>query len=132
MKKPDPGLEQKFSNLERAIHSLKGAVATPPIEDRDFGGIIQAFESAYELTWKTLKAILEREGLSAPFPRVTFEEAFNRNMIEGNEIWKEIMEARNQSVHTYDRAMAEGLCEKIKSRYVDIFDRTLEKMRSFI
>lgn len=124
--------EQTHVNLQKALKSLEQALATPPVEDRDYGGIIQAFESVYELTWKCLKRILEANGVPAPFPRVTFEEAFARQMIEGNEIWKDIMEARNQSVHTYDQEMAVQLCQKIKNDYLTILQKTVEKMKPFV
>lgn len=124
--------KQSYLNLGTALASLESAVSTPPIEDRDFGGIIKAFESVYELTWKTLKIVLESNGVSAPFPRVVFEESFKRGMIEGNEIWKNIMESRNLSVHTYDKPMAVKLCQDITSSYVAVFRRSYEKMAAFL
>ena len=123
-------LQQKIANLEKALKSLEAAVATPPIEDRDYGGIVQAFISTYELTWKALKAILEANGIEATFPRVVFEEAFKAGLVEGNEIWKAIMEARNLSMHTYNRQLAVDLCAKIKSDYLPIFLATFKKISS--
>lgn len=124
--------EQSLRNLELAVASLVAAVAVPPLEDRDYGGIVKAFELAYDLTWKTLKLILEENGVAAPFPRIAFEEAYRRNMIEGNEVWKAIMEARNQSVHTYDRSVAVDLCARIQGNYVSVFDQSLNRIRAFV
>jgi nucleotidyltransferase substrate binding protein (TIGR01987 family) len=120
--------EQNKMNLERALNSLILSVATPPIAELDYAGIIKSFETAYELTWKTLKAILEENGIPAPFPRIAFEEGFRRNLIEGNEIWKDIMDAKNQSVHTYDKDMAIDLCKRIKDSYVPILQKTFAKI----
>lgn len=122
-------LDNKMSNLEKALASLELAVATPPIEDRDYGGIIQAFVSCYELLWKVLKHILETNGISAPFPRVVFEEAYKANLVEGNESWKAIMEARNLSMHTYDKTLAVDLCAIITSQYLPVMQKTVKKMR---
>ena len=130
MKKNKP--LQSYLNLEKALKSLEKAVATPPVEERDYGGIIQAFESVYELTWKTLKKVLEVNGIDAPFPRVVFEEAFKRDMLEGNKIWLKISEDRNLSVHTYDQDMAIQLCKRIKDDYVVIFKQTVQKMKPFM
>ena len=98
----------------------------------DFAGIIQSFAFTYELTWKTLKLILEQNGIAAPFPRVAFEEAFKRDMIEGNEIWKDIIEARNLSSHTHDQALVRKLYADINDRYVEIFVKTAERMKPFV
>lgn len=122
-------IDNKMANLEKALASLELAVATPPVEDRDYGGIIQAFVSSYELMWKALKQILEANGISAPFPRIVFEEAFKADLIEGNEVWKAVMEARNLSMHTYDKALAVELCATIKSQYLPVMKKSLEKMR---
>lgn len=124
--------KQSFLNLKKACASLENAVATPPVEERDYGGIIQAFEFTYELTWKTLKAILEKNGIDAPFPRIVFEEAYKRGMIEGNEIWKDIMQARNLTTHTYDQKLAQVLCADIQKKYVSIFSKTVTKIEKFL
>lgn len=124
--------KQSFLNFKKALDSLEQAVSLPPLEDRDYGGIIKAFETVYELTWKTLKIILESNGIAAPFPRVAFEEAFKRGMIEGNEIWKDIMEARNKSVHTYDKEMTAQLCRDITLNYVPVFKSSCEKIKPFV
>ncbi len=124
--------KKSYENLCKALDALVESVATPPVENRDYAGIIQSFEFTYELTWKTLKLILESNGVEAPFPRVTFEEAFQRNMIDGNEIWKDIIEARNLSNHTYDQALARKLYVDIRDRYVSVFEKTVEIMRAFV
>jgi len=118
-------IEHAQENLKKAVASLEKAIATPPVEDRDFAGIIQNFEFVYELTWKTLKKILEQEGIEAPFPRIVFEQAFKINLISDHMYWKQISEARNLSAHTYDQTLAEKLCVEIINTYAPIFKRTL-------
>ncbi|MBI2605549.1 MAG: nucleotidyltransferase substrate binding protein [Deltaproteobacteria bacterium] len=124
-------IDQYRANLSKALCSLEKALATPPSEDRDYAGIIQNFEFVYELTWKTLKLILEKEGIEAPFPRVVFEEAFKRNILEGNEIWKNIIESRNLSAHTYDQNLAKNLVERITKEYQPVFRKTFERIQAY-
>ena len=119
-------------NLKKALSSLEKSLATAPVEDRDFAGIIQNFEFVYELTWKTLQKILSHENIEAPFPRVVFEEALKRNLIEGNEVWKQIMESKNLSVHTYDEDLAKELCVTIQEEYLIIFQKTVKKIEAAI
>lgn len=121
--------EQTFQNYNKALASLEKALATPAVEDRDYAGIVQNFEFTYELLWKTLKAFLEENGITAPFPRVVFEQAYKAGLIEGNEIWKDIMEARNLTVHTYDHAFAVKLCSEIQQKYLGTFQKTRIKLK---
>ena len=123
-------LEQSKQNLERALKSLEQALSSPPVEDRDYAGIIQNFEFVYELMWKTLKLILEARKIEASFPRVVFEEAFKQGLLEGNEIWVDMIEGRNLSTHTYDLKLAKKLYQAIRSRYFEIFQKTFEKIRN--
>lgn len=125
-------LNQSFSNLELALDSLVNSLHPPPTEDRDFAGIIQNFEFTYELCWKTLKLILEQNGIAAQFPKACFQEAFKFDLIAGNEVWKEIQEARNLSVHTYDKKLAKKLYADIRDRYVKVFLESVEKMRKTV
>ena len=120
-----------FSNLEMAFKFLVESFAPPPTEDRDFAGIIQSFEFTYELTWKTLKLIIEENGISAPFPRVVFEESFKSGLVAGNEIWKDIMESRNLSTHTYDKKLAKSLCATIEKSYLNTFKQSIDLMRPY-
>jgi nucleotidyltransferase substrate binding protein (TIGR01987 family) len=124
--------KQSFQNLKLAFEALKESVATPPIENRDYAGIIQSFEFTYELTWKTLKLILEGAGISAPFPRVCFEEAFKAGLLYGNEEWKNIMEDRNLSTHTYNQTLARQLCKKITNEYVLVFELTISNIEKYM
>lgn len=124
--------KKSYENLCKALQALVESVATPPTEDRDYAGIIQSFEFTYELTWKTLNIILEANGIEAPFPRVTFEEAFKRNIIFGNEVWKDIIESRNLSSHTYNQALARKMYLDIRDRYVDVFSETVKMMKPFV
>ena len=124
--------KQSFENLNRAVNSLSIAVSTPPVEERDYAGIIQNFEFSYELFWKTLKWVLESNGIPAPFPRIAFEEAFKRGMISGNEIWKEMMEARNQTVHTYDPTLAHALYPLIKDKFLPELVKSVQLLKPYI
>jgi len=125
-------IEKSFQNFEKALAALQESVATPPVENRDFAGIIQSFEFTYELCWKTLKLVLEANGIEAPFPRVVFEEAWKAKLIEGNEVWKDIIEARNLSTHTYNQALARKLYPAIKDDFLPVFQKTATKLKPYL
>lgn len=64
-------------------------------------GVIQAFEVSYELVWKTLQKILNRQGIDARSPRETFRLAAQFNYLADPKIWFKFGEERNLTAHTY-------------------------------
>jgi hypothetical protein len=62
---------------------------------------------------------------------MVFEEAFKANLLDGNEIWKEIIEARNLTTHTYNQALARKMYPDIKDKFLPAFQKTAAKTKSF-
>lgn len=85
------------------------------IAERDKAGAIQAFEFCYELSWKTMKRIIQVcYGKTLHSPREVFREAAACGLISDPRIWFAFINARNITVHTYD--------PKIVQDILDIFD----------
>ena len=71
---------------------------------------IKRFEMAFDLAWKTVKAFLEEyHNTSCVSPRVCFREAFRLGLIDYDEYWIQICQLRNDTVHTYNEALAEKI-----------------------
>ncbi|MBX6423899.1 nucleotidyltransferase substrate binding protein [Thermosulfurimonas sp. F29] len=66
-------LKEAASRLEEALPRVK--------DDLDRDGVIQRFEFTFELFWKTLKFILEYQGISCTSPRQCLKEAFKMGLI---------------------------------------------------
>jgi nucleotidyltransferase substrate binding protein (TIGR01987 family) len=77
--------------------------------DRDKAGAIQAFEYCFELSWKTLKRILDYQGVETRAPRDTIREAALNKLISNPEEWFIFLEKRNISSHTYKEENAESV-----------------------
>lgn len=73
---------------------------------RDRAGVIQAFEYCFELSWKTLKKILDYKGIEALGPRDVFRESARFGFIDDPELWFRFMIDRNLSSHTYNEDTA--------------------------
>lgn len=58
-----------------------------------------------------------------------FKVAYKHNIIENQEIWLEMINARNLSVHTYDSQLAEELISNILNNYYQEFSKLLEKFQ---
>lgn len=71
-------------------------------ELEEMGGV-QAFEMAYELSWKTMKKVLGGKGVEVYSPKETFRKAVAEGIIENFENWGiTYLETRNLTVYSYD------------------------------
>lgn len=66
-------------------------------------GAVQAFEIAYELAWKTLKKVLENQGLGEVYsPKEIFRKSYLEGLINDFDRWNDYLKTRNLTVHTYN------------------------------
>ena len=123
---------QRKAELQKAIERLREASAEPEsalIRD----ATIQRFEFSFELTWKTLKLYLERQGLDCGGPRSTFKRAFAEGLIDSPEEadrWLQLLEDRNLTSHAYDEALAMRIYQHIVKDYTAILGAMAEKIRN--
>jgi nucleotidyltransferase substrate binding protein (TIGR01987 family) len=86
----------------QALDRLQEVLATPAADDLDRAGCIQYFEFCFELAWKTIKVAGESQGLSGLIsPRACLRQAFTMGWIQSEELWLEMLDARNRMSHTY-------------------------------
>lgn len=83
---------------------------------------ILRFELTYEVGWKLLQALLREQGYEVNSPREAFQQAFAVGWIREEEIWDDIIRARNNAVHVYREASAEALFAKLK-RFHNAFEQ---------
>ena len=116
----------KLDKYEKAVNSLTEMVNfessfDTPLEKlnealRD--SIIYKFEFTFELAWKTIKEYLEKEGYEEiNSPRKVLKQAFEINLIKDEEIWSNMLEARNSTAHKYDEEQAIFYEDVIKKKY---------------
>lgn len=120
-------LPNRLTKFERALDRLKEAIGEADTE-LEIDGAIQRFEFTYELFWKVLKVFLEEEGIVCRSPRACFKEAFALKLIENEEDALRMLEDRNETVHLYDEAKSREVYDRIRSRYVALFDAAAEKI----
>jgi len=127
--------KQRFSNFQIALSQLKEAIETNGENPVDIikEGIIQRFEFTHELAWKVLKDYLEYEGFqNITGSRTTTREAFNKGLIQNGQIWMDMIESRNLTVHTYQLTILEEEFFKIITIYFPQFKEFQSKMNSLI
>ncbi|WED22042.1 nucleotidyltransferase substrate binding protein [Vibrio sp. JC009] len=100
--------KQRFENLQKAHKRLVKACSQESYSELELAGLIQTFEFSFELTWKTLKDLVEYEGYDAASPRGTIRTAMEAAHIspEQCETLLEALNKRNLLTHTYDEENA--------------------------
>jgi nucleotidyltransferase substrate binding protein (TIGR01987 family) len=123
--------KQRLASLEKALARLQegAAIAAPtPIE---LQGTIKAFELSFELAWNVLKDYLRAQGIEDVVgPRDAIRRSGSLGLLDDPELWFEMMQARNLSVHVYDDSQAAALFADIGQRYRVRLERFVAQMAS--
>jgi nucleotidyltransferase substrate binding protein (TIGR01987 family) len=125
--------KQRFDNFCRAYAHLHEAVElskTRTLSKLEEQGLIQSFEYTHELAWKVLKDYLEEQGFtdiigSKNATRIAFKEG----LIQQGEVWMAMIEARNQTSHSYNLEIAATVSEKICHAYYPVFRDFVKKFQ---
>lgn len=89
---------------------------------------IQRFEFTLDLAWKTIKAFLEEyRGIRCTSPKGCLKDAFLERIIEHDEFWLELVDLRNDTVHTYKEELAESVFQKLP-KAAQYFDKLIERL----
>lgn len=116
--------ESSKSDFASVLARLKEVLAVPKTAiTRD--SAIQRFEFTLDLAWKTTKTFLEdSRGIRCASPKGCFREAFAQGLIEHDPFWLDLVDLRNDTVHTYKEELAEAVFAQL-SRAVEYFDLLL-------
>lgn len=110
--------EDGLHNFSNALNKFVNAVEryeefkTQGFEDIYLDLIVKRFEFTYEMSWKALKRYLEFLGFEPKNPRMTFQEAYSQQLIADEEIWLDMIEQRNLSLHIYDESEIKEILDK--------------------
>ncbi len=133
MENQDTRWKQRFANYEKALFQLKKFINKGNLNEFEEQGLIQAFEYTHELAWNVMKDFLTDDGITNIFgSKTATREAFNKGIITKGEIWLEMIESRNETVHTYNEKTAENISNKIYQKYYDLFLDFELKMKALL
>ncbi|MBI2343824.1 MAG: nucleotidyltransferase substrate binding protein [Deltaproteobacteria bacterium] len=121
---------QRFANLEKAYRLLEQARGIVHPSPAERGGLIQFFETVFELSWKTLKDYLEAQGLTAGTPREAIKHAFQIDLIDDGQQWMKMLEDRHLTAHTYDEATSLKVEKLVKETYFPLFQALYGVLKS--
>ena len=121
----DTRWKQRFNNFKQAntnLHDTVNCIANEGLNKVYIMAIVQAYEMAFELAWKTMRDYLEYYGTIVESPRSTIKEAFAQKLITDGQTWIEMMEARNKTSHTYKEEFAKQIAENILNVFIPLLD----------
>jgi nucleotidyltransferase substrate binding protein (TIGR01987 family) len=114
--------QQRFSNYNKALTQLESFMDPPELNEREQQGLIKAFEYTFELAWNTLRDLLRSQGNATLLgSRDTLREAFRLGLIEAGETWMLMIQDRNLTIHTYNRATADAIGFQVLHSYLPCF-----------
>lgn len=106
--------EALINQFSQALQRLDEVLAVPE-NDISRDSAIQRFEFTLDLAWKSVKAFLEEsKGLTCNSPKDCFRQAFQQQLIAYNDVWIELVDIRNETVHTYNLDKAKQTYSHLK------------------
>lgn len=122
--------QQRFSNFNRALAQLETFVEPPALNEREQQGLIKAFEYTFELAWNTLRDLLRSQGNTTLLgSRDTLREAFRLGLIDAGESWMLMIQDRNLTSHSYNRATADAIAAQILNSYLPCFQQLSQRLK---
>ncbi|MDD3570489.1 MAG: nucleotidyltransferase substrate binding protein [Lachnospiraceae bacterium] len=114
---------KKIDNFLKAIIRLNEAIAVYNANPNNTvirDGVIQRFEFTFELSWKAIKEYLVDQGMEKElqFPKQVLKTAYESYIISDENIWLEMVDARNATSLIYDDNTAGKIAENICSRFI--------------
>jgi len=103
--------QAQIEQFEKAIQRFTDVLALPlDKNDTVRDSAIQRFEFCADLSWKTIKTVLEIDhGIACASPKGCLREAFAVAMLPDDPFWQSLFELRNLSAHSYDESIAEDI-----------------------
>ena len=125
---------QRFENYCKALGHLREAITeiSNP-SDLEKEGTIKRFEFTHELAWKVMRDYLEYEGITDIIgSRSAIRQAFNKGLITNGQVWMDMIESRNRTVHTYQDGVLQREYALIVDRYFPLMEEFQEKMKELL
>lgn len=125
--------EERKQDLAKATERLKEALKERETEIA-IDGTLHRFEFTFELAWKTMKDLMEYNGIieTTGSPREVLKTAFQNGLIKDGETWIDMMLARNSLSHLYDEETSRKIYKDIKEKYVVLIEKLNKELEKQI
>ena len=119
---------KKFENFCRALTNLREIeTKSPPYDAITTAGMVALFEICFEQSWKAMKETLERHGggggsKKISSPKMIIKQAYAAGMIDDEELWLEMLAARNDVAHSYNEEIALEIIDAAQKNFIALFE----------
>ena len=121
-----------FNQFKEANKRLNEALCLKDETAIKRDAVIKRFEFTFELLWKTFKRIARFEKLECFGPKDAFKIAFKLGLIENEELFLELIDARNKTTHVYSEEEAKKIYSFIKEKAINAFAEAEKKIEQRI
>lgn len=128
-------LDNRILNARRSLERLQNVAAKPLDPDHErLDATVHRFNIAFETLVKAVDTFLEERHRLGPSERGSskfglLKAAYRQRLIEDEQTWVDILDARNATSYEYDQDKAMALYRSIK-RYVPHLERLLSRLSS--
>ena len=123
---------KKFENFCRALNNLKEIEGKlPPYDAITTAGMVALFEICFEQAWKAMKEILVRHGVGEKkigSPKMIIKQAYAAGMIDDENLWLEVLAARNNVTHSYNEEVALEIIDASQKKFLALFQRLKDEI----
>lgn len=123
-------LKIKVANLKKAFASFLEFSKEDLQNNMPKAAFVKAFEFTFELSWKTIKAHAEENGLSAHSPKDSLRAGLQLGAIANESLWLQMLSDRNLSAHTYSVDYLPEMLTRMRSQYVPEISRLIDYLES--
>lgn len=124
----------RYRSFCRSLQNLAEAKGKDASDKFVLSGTVQMFNLAFDLSWKVMKDIItEYHGVleyATGSPRETLRMACSVGLIE-DDIWLEMLRARNNLAHDYDGELALKYFGNITSKYYQLMEDFKKKAAAY-
>lgn len=116
---------KKYENFCRALENLKDIFEyEEPYNNVVLTGLAALYEICFEQSWKLMKELLEKEGVSEArtgSPRQILKSAYQAGMVTDEVLWMDALAAQNNVAQAYNQAAALNIVRQTKKCYYSMF-----------
>ncbi len=124
----------RYRSYCRSLENLKDARGRDPQDKFVLSGTAQMFNLSFDLSWKVMKDIIREfhGALEYPTgsPRETLRMAHSVGLID-DDLWLEMLRARNNLAHDYDGELALKYFENITLKYCVLLEEFMKKASAY-
>ena|SRR3989344_91712 len=115
-----------FADFKKAVTRLKESMSKEKtIERRD--SALMRFQLSFDTGIKSIKEYLKSQGKECYVAKQCLRSAFQIGLIEHDSSWLQMVDDRNEIIHSYNEEVAEYIYSKL-NQYLVLFNKLIENL----